>query len=268
MNHDPAFDFTLADFGTPTCETTARARAAALGAVPVSKFHSHRLPLAVCAALASFIGVAAAAGVEAPSILDFSSKPLEQASMTPQPSGLAAAKGVTVGASFALHDAGAGGDLTAKLLAVTGDKAFWRVSGTDGSVCYSISPAATAADPMLTSSTALCTPAGDRPAFTPSHPMQISFQYADYDGAIERATAIFGFVADQIKTVGVVDSTGHVHSTPVINNTYNIAPPAIPAGIVTEIVGLDASDTIVYRTPAFSPHPGATIELISSADTG
>jgi hypothetical protein len=208
-----------------------------------------RLALVAPVAAALSVGVAIAAGVPVPNILDLRESSLGSASISSTPTTTAPLSDAD---RLILRDTGAGGNLTASLLAIRGSQAFWRVERSDGGFCFALGPAASAQAGRYDGGQTICSPTGDAPPFTPGVPIH---DMSVYHGTATSATvaAFYGFAADQVARVGIVDGDGDVYSVPVSQNVYYLAPPDVPAGVVTALVALDSAGAVVYRQPIDSP---------------
>jgi hypothetical protein len=210
--------------------------------------------LVACLLTICSVGIAVAAGVDVPNIVSFQQTTLDHASITapvtdPLP--------VPPSERLILTNLGVAGDVSASLLAIRGEHAFWRIERADGGFCFAVGPAASARAGTFSSGQSICSPNTTDPPFTPDDPIR---DMAIYHGtALETTVAAFyGFAADQVAQVGVVDPLGEVHTVPVTHNVYYLAPPDVPEGPVTALVALDASGNVVYRytLPRLGPGPG------------
>jgi hypothetical protein len=207
--------------------------------------------LAVCLLTAGSMGIAVAAGVNVVNILSFQEASLDRATITTEAT---APLPIPASEKLILNNLGVAGDASAELLAIRGDRAFWRIERADGGYCFATGPAASARAGVYSEGGTACgSKPGDAP-FTPERPIT---DMSAYHGTalVTLVPAFYGFAADQIAQVGVVDVQGNVHTVPVVDNVYYLAPPDVPSGEVTELVALDDAGAIVYRRPL--PHlPG------------
>ena len=204
--------------------------------------------LVACTLTVCSFGVALAAGVDVPNILSFQQASLDRATITteaPVPLPIPANEKVI------LHDLGVAGDSSAELLTIRGDLAFWRIERADGGYCFATGPAASARAGVFSEGEAACGPKPGDPPFTTARPMT---DMSTYHGTAVATfvAAFYGFAADQISQVGVVDSQGDVYTVPVVDNVYYLAPPDAPSGPVSELVALNDAGAIVYHYPL--PH--------------
>jgi hypothetical protein len=201
--------------------------------------------LAACLLTVCSVGIAVAAGVDVPNILSFQEASLDRATLTTES---AAPLPIPASEKVTLHDLGVAGDASAELLAIRGDLAFWRVERADGGYCFATGTAASARAGTYAAGLTICGAKPGDPPFTPGRPIS---DVSTYHGtAVATFVSAFrGFAADQIAQVGVVDPEGNVHTVPVVDNVYYLAPPDVPSGEVTELVALDDTGRIVFRYP-------------------
>jgi hypothetical protein len=216
--------------------------------------------LVACALTVCSFGVAVAAGVDVPNILSFQQASLDRATITteaPAPLPIPASE------KLILHDLGVTGDSSAELLAIRGDRAFWRVDRTDGGYCFAVGPAASARAGTFSEGQTVCGAKALDPPFTPGRPIA---DMSTYHGTALATfvAAFYGFAADQIAQVGVVDPQGDVYTVPVVDNVYYLAVPDAPSGPVTELVALNDVGAIVYRytLPRLGVAPGNPVTPI------
>lgn len=127
-------------------------------------------------------------------------------------------------------------------LATIGGVDFYRWTRNDGNTCFAISSVrgernqlgdvacldgATANVPLL-----------DMSGFT--------VIFASDGTETVRLSSVQGFAADDVKSVGVVTSTGAILKTPVVNGAYRLSDGRLPTEPVTEIIALDGAGQTIY----------------------
>jgi hypothetical protein len=201
--------------------------------------------LVACLLTACSVGIALAAGVDVPNILGFQQASLERATITTEAT---APLPIPDSEKVILHNLGVAGDASAELLAIRGNLAFWRIERADDGYCFATGPAASARAGVFSEGATACGPKPGDPPFTTGRPIT---DMSTYHGTAVATfvAAFYGFAADQIAQVGVVDPQGDVYTVPVVDNVYYLAPPDAPSGPVTELVALNDAGAIVYRYP-------------------
>ena len=133
-----------------------------------------------------------------------------------------------------LAQIGATGSIS--LVGSVGDTAFYSIAGGDQGHCYAFGS---------TSSGGLsggCMPAGAEVSAV----IDMSSVVMDPTDGSWKLDTLQGIAADGIASVGFVDASGKLHTTPVTGNVYRLDGQALTGGPSSELVGLDSNGNHVF----------------------
>jgi hypothetical protein len=130
---------------------------------------------------------------------------------------------------------------TVSTIAAHDGRAYYRVANSLGPDCYAVGYVTGSADHI---GQVLCSaefPSATRPV--------LDFTVMQQGGSVWREE---GIAADGVSTIAFEDPSGNlVDRTPVVNNTYFVAP--LPDGPVNSLVGLDSTGNIVWSRSIGGP---------------
>jgi len=138
-------------------------------------------------------------------------------------------------------------DNSVELLGIRGTVAFYRMTGTDGSLCLGLGEATAASNAAVAaigsagclSGPALATPIIDmsKVAVDPG------------TGHVIRFDGLQGIAADGVASVQLVMTNGATATAKVASNLYLLEPAAMPGGTPATLIALDASGNTLETIP-------------------
>lgn len=133
-----------------------------------------------------------------------------------------------------LTQIGATGSIS--LVGSVGDTAFYSIAGSDQGHCYAFGSASSGG-----LSGGCMPPDAEVPAVIDMSSVVMN----PTDGSWKLDT-LQGIATDGIASVGFVDASGDLHTTPVTGNVYRLDGQALTGGPSSELVGVDSSGNRVF----------------------